>query len=63
MSAEIVEAPIPLPAQRRPGDRMLYLGERIHQVDAQIRSLRELKKRLRRAWENEWDRALSERAQ
>jgi hypothetical protein len=60
MSAEIVQLPVRLPVERRRGDRMLYLGKRICQVDAQIRSLRELKKRLRQAWENECDRARRE---
>jgi hypothetical protein len=60
MSAEIVQLPIRLPAKRRRGDHLLYLGQRISRVDAQIRSLRELKKRLRLAWENECDRARRE---
>jgi hypothetical protein len=34
MSAEIVHLPIRLPVERRRGDRMLYLGKRICQVDA-----------------------------
>ena len=59
MSAEIVQLPIRLP-KGRPGDQMLHLGHRIAEVDAQIRSLQELKKRLQEAWQDVVDRGCRE---
>lgn len=39
-----------------PALRLAALGERIRQVDAQIRHLRAIRRFLREAWEEEWRR-------
>jgi hypothetical protein len=42
----------------RPGDRLMALGTRVHQLDEQIRSLRSIRGELRLLWEAERDRLL-----